>query len=170
MIECERRRVKRRVPVSFRGVVAGSDLLVTADNAGKCHTDCVATGIASRVSKCGNLFEANSLYTSFLLEFPRGGMLERLVLVDEAPWQGPLPLIRIIRPLYQEHLDFIAGLPEQYNVSSDRGTRVFVAVVGLSVASFFGHSWHGPVILHRLASITLYGMQAAGTLALCVRL
>src|SRR5262245_32460605 len=123
--------MKRRVPCSFGSVIAGSDLVAAAEYPGKNNADRVSPGIAPGIAECAYLLELNVHDSCFLFQFTSSRMFEWLILINESSGQRPHSPIGIMRPFYQEHLDFIAGLLEQDNIGGYRRPGMLIAVRGV---------------------------------------
>jgi hypothetical protein len=90
--------------------------------------DRVSSWIAARVSECADLLEVNVAESSLFEELARGGMLEGFVLVDEATRESPPTFKWLLGALDEQHFNLTSSAAKQYNVYSDRGTRILVAV------------------------------------------
>ena len=95
----------------------------------------VSSRITARISERADLLEMNAAESGLFAEFAGGGIVERLVLVNEAARKSPQTLERFACALDQQHLDAISGTVKQCNVDGQSRSWMIVTV-GLRTIGF----------------------------------
>ena len=90
MVEGQRRRVGHREPGRVAGVGGRLHAVVADVDQGVVgHGDDPLAGVAFHVAEGVKLLKKDLRQAGLLLQFPPGGIFQRLVHVDESPRQGP---------------------------------------------------------------------------------